>query len=119
MGSHAPGIQAGVLLLLCSSGLNWAVGRRNFSGTPSCLTSPGLGVSSLAASRERVFCDFSHPLQRCCFPWVSKGTALSPKGQGVGSHTRWSPVAGDLFSLESQLCPHFQGHHALLATQRG
>lgn len=75
-GSLAPRFLAGVLLL-CSSGLNWAAGRMNFSGTPSCLTSPGVGVSSLAASQERVLCHFSHSLQRCCLPQVSKPTHRS------------------------------------------
>lgn len=109
MGRLAPGILAEVLLLLYSSGLNWAAGRVNFSGTPACLPSPGLGVSFLAASQERVLCDFSHPLQRCCLPQVSKakGTALSPQGQGAGSQTQWSPAAGDLFWLKPQLCPYF------------
>lgn len=106
MGSLAPGFLAGVLLLCYSSGLNWAAGRMNFSGTSSCLTSPEVGVSSLAASQKRVLCHFSHPLQRCCLPQVSKGAALSPQGQGAGSQT-WSPVAGDLFWLEVQLCPYF------------
>lgn len=106
MGRLAPGVLAAVLLLLCSSGLNWAAGRMNFSGTPACLPSPGLGVSFLAASQERVFCDFSHPLQRCCLP-KAKGTALSPQGQGAGSRIQWSPVAGDLFWLKPQLCPYF------------
>lgn len=114
-----PGILAGVPLLLCSSGFNWAAGKVNFSDTLSCLPSPGLGVSSLAASQERVLCQFSHPLQRCCLPQVSKGTVLSPQGQGAGSQTRWSPAAGDIFWLEPKLCPHFYGHHALLATQGG
>lgn len=81
----APGVLAEVFLLLCSSGLNWVAGRMNFSGTPSCLPSPGLVVSFLAASQERVLCDFSRPLQRCCLPQVSKakGTALSPQGRGA------------------------------------
>lgn len=99
MGRLAPGVLAEVLLLLCSSGLNWEAGRMNFSGTPACHPSPGLGVSFLAASQERVLCDLAHPLQRCCLPQVSKakGTALSPQGQGAGSQTQWSPAAGDLF----------------------
>lgn len=74
----------------------------NFPGTLSCHPSPGLGMPSLADSQERVLCPFSHPLQRCCLPRVSKGTALSPQGQGARPGG-----AGDLFWLEPQLCPHF------------
>lgn len=85
MGRLAPGVLAEALLLLCSSGLNWAAGRMNFSGISSCIPSPGLVVSFLAASQEKVLCEFSCPLQRCCLPQVSKaqGTALSPQDQGA------------------------------------
>lgn len=105
-GKSCPRLSGRSFALLCSSGLNWVAGRMNFSGIPSCLTSPGVGVSFLAASQGRVFCHFSHSLQRCCLPQVSKGAALSPQGQGAGSQT-WSPAAGDLFWLEVQLCPYF------------
>lgn len=106
MGRLAPGVLAGVLLFLCSSGLNWAARRMN-SGTLSCLPSSGVEVSSLAASQERVFCDFSRPLQRCCLPEVSKGTALSPQGQGARlSGMQW-PVTS------------FAWRHSYVHTSRG
>lgn len=74
-----PGVLAGVTLLPGGSGLNWAAGRMNFSEALSRLPGPGLGVSSLAASQDRILCDFSRPLQGCLLPQVSKGTALSPQ----------------------------------------